>query len=34
MGMTCLGNEKPTISDAKISKNYLNGDELYMLHLL
>ena len=34
MGLTAIGNKQPALSDAKIGKNYLDGDELYALHIL
>jgi hypothetical protein len=34
MGLTSIGNKKVVLTDAKIGKNYLDGDELYALHIL
>ncbi len=34
MGLSSVGNKKPALADAKIGKNYLDGDELYALHIL
>jgi hypothetical protein len=34
MGLVSMKGEFPTIEDAKIGKNYLDADELYILHLL
>ncbi len=34
MGLASVGNKRPALADAKIGKNYLDGDELYALHIL
>jgi hypothetical protein len=34
MGLQTMKGEKPQFEDAQISKNYLNSDELYGLHIL
>jgi hypothetical protein len=34
MGIQSFQGNYPTISDAKIGKNYLDKDELYTLHIL
>jgi hypothetical protein len=34
MGLTSVENKNVALADAKIGKNYLDGDELYALHIL
>lgn len=34
MGLTSLGNKNVVLTDTKIGKNYLDGDEIYALHIL
>lgn len=34
MGLQSLKGDKPTLAEAKIGKNYLDGEELYQLHIL
>ena len=34
MGLASIGNKNPALTDAKVGKNYLDGDELYALHIL
>lgn len=34
MGLTCTRSGTPTLADAKVGKNYLMRDELYLLHIL
>jgi hypothetical protein len=34
MGMIALGNEAPTLANAKVAKNYMTGDELRAMELL
>lgn len=34
MGLKTMANDRPTRADATVAKNYLEGDELYALHIL
>jgi hypothetical protein len=34
MGLVSIKSQKPTLADAKVGKNYLVSDEIYILHIL
>src|ERR1700738_5688980 len=34
MGLQTMAGDRPSVSDAIVAKNYLDGDELYALHIL